>query len=128
MVNTALRNSSRTLIGKDKEYELIVASHTILEIYSVLTSAPFKPKISPAIAKRLINNNIKNIATTIYLTDKDYFALVEKMFNSNLSGGIIYDALIAECALKANADEILTLNPKDFLRLMKAIPIKVSSL
>lgn len=80
--------------AKDKEFELFVSSHTILEIYSVLTSAPFKPQITPVIAKQLIVNNIKNIAKTIYLTDENYFAIVEKMSNSNFSGGIVYDAII----------------------------------
>lgn len=119
---------SLLLKAKEKEFELIVSSHTVLEIYSVLTSAPFKPKITPLIAKQLIENNIKNIAKTIYLTDENYFDIVEKMSNSNLSGGIVYDAIIVECALKAKADEILTINPKDFLRLTNAIPIKVSSI
>jgi len=114
--------------AKDKEFELFVSSHTILEIYSVLTSAPFKPKITPLIAKQLIENNIKNIAKTVYLTDDNYFAIVEKMSNSNLSGGIVYDAIIVECALKAKVDEVLTINPKDFLRLTNALPIKVSSI
>ena len=114
--------------AKSKEFQLFVSSHTILEIYSVLTSTPFKPKITPIIAKLLIENNIKNIAKTIYLTGEDYFKIVEKMSNSNLSGGIIYDAIVVECALNANVDEILTLNTKDFLRLTNEKSIKVSAL
>jgi len=114
--------------AKNKEFELFVSSHTILEIYSVLTGAPFKPKITPIIAKQLIENNIKKIAKTIYLTDEDYFRIVENMINSNFSGGLVYDAIIVECGLKAKVDEILTLNSKDFLRLTNEISIKVSTL
>jgi len=114
--------------AKNKEFELFVSSHTILEIYSVLTGAPFKPKITPIIAKQLIENNIKSIAKTICLRDEDYFKIVEKMSNSNFSGGLVYDAIIVECALKAKVDEILTLNSKDFLRLTNEISIKVSTL
>ena len=113
--------------AKKKEFELLVSSHSILEVYSVLTSAPFKPQITPAIAKQLIENNIKNLAKTIYLTDKDYFIIVEKMSASNLIGGIVYDAIIVECALKAKADEILTLNSKDFLRLTGEAQVKVNA-
>lgn len=50
------------------------------------------------------------------------------MSNSDFYGGIVYDAIIVECALKAKVDEILTINPKDFLRLTRAISIKVSSI
>ncbi len=115
------------LKAKNKEFQLFVSSHTILEIYSVLTSAPFKPKITPIIAKQLIENNIKNIAKTIYLADEDSFIIVDKMCNSNFSGGIIYDAIVVECAMKAKVDEILTLNSKDFLRLTDKTSIKVST-
>src|SRR3972149_832513 len=113
--------------AKNKEFQLFVSSHTILEIYSVLTSAPFKPKITPIIAKQLIENNIKNMAKTIYLPDEDSFKIVDKMCNSNFSGGIIYDAIIVGCALKAKVDEILTLNSKDFLHLTDETSIKVST-
>jgi len=65
---------------------------------------------------------------TIYLTDEDYFRIVENMINSNFSGGLVYDAIIVECALKAKVDEILTLNSKDFLRLTNEISIKVRTL
>lgn len=115
------------LKAKNKEFELLVSSHTILEIYSVLTSAPFKPKITPEIGKNLIENNIKNIAKIIYLTDKDYFRIIKKMSSSNFSGGIVYDALIVECALKARADEIITSNVKDFLKLTVDTQLKVNT-
>ncbi len=105
--------------AKNKEFELFVSAHTILEVYSVLTSAPFTPKITSVIAKRLIENNIKSIAKIIYLLDKDYFAIVEKMSRAGLIGGIVYDAIIVECALNSKVDKIVTLNPKDFLRLTK---------
>ncbi|MFH1196934.1 MAG: PIN domain-containing protein [bacterium] len=114
--------------AKNKEFQLFVSSHTILEIYSVLTSAPFQPKITPIIANQLIENNIKKIAKTIYLTDGDYFHILEKMSSSNFSGGIVYDAIVVECGLKAKVDEIITLNPKDFLRLTAATEIKVRTL
>jgi predicted nucleic acid-binding protein len=39
----------------------------------------------------------------------------------NLPGGSIFDALIAQAALKANVDILLTLNPNHFTRLGEAI-------
>ena len=114
--------------AKNKEFQSFVSSHSILEVYSVLTSAPFNPKITPNIAKQLIENNIRNIAKTIYLTGEDYFKIVEKVSKSNFSGGIIYDAIVVECALNAKVDEIITLNTKDFLRLTNEKSIKVSAL
>jgi len=116
------------LKAKRNEFELFVASHSLLEIYSVLTSAPFKPRITPKIAELLIENNINNLARIIYLTDKEYFRLIEKLSDLNISGGIVYDALIVECAKKAKVDEILTLNTKDFIHLTSDLSIKVNSI
>jgi predicted nucleic acid-binding protein len=39
------------------------------------------------------------------------------MVSLNLPGGGIYDALIAQAAIKANVDVLLTLNANDFTRL-----------
>lgn len=110
--------------AKNKEFKLFVSAHSILEIYSVLTSAPFKPKITSVIAKQLIENNIKSFAKIVYLTDKDYFTILEKMSRSGLIGGIVYDAIILKCALNSKVDEILTLNSKDFLRLTNVFSTK----
>lgn len=113
--------------AKEKEFEFLVSSHSLLEIYSVLTSTPFNPKITAEIAKQLIDNNIKNLARIVYLTDKEYYQLIEKISVSNYTGGIVYDSLIIQCALKAGADEILTLNIKDFLKLTINEPIKINT-
>ena len=43
----------------------------------------------------------------------------------NLPGGGIFDALIAQAALKASVDRLLTLNPKHFTRLSEAIALLV---
>ncbi|MCC5637464.1 hypothetical protein LC593_16760 [Nostoc sp. CHAB 5844] len=43
------------------------------------------------------------------------------MTTLNLPGGAIFDALIAQAALKAQVDVLLTLNPNHFTRLGNAI-------
>ncbi|MBN1998525.1 PIN domain-containing protein [candidate division KSB1 bacterium] len=48
--------------ARKEEFLLFVSAHSLLEVYSVLTKAPFKPRISSETAKRLIERNIKNIA------------------------------------------------------------------
>ena len=122
--NAALKYLIR---AKGKEFKLFVSAHSILEVYSVLTSAPFKPKITTLAAKKLIENNIKAIAKIIYLSDKDYFNIVEKISDSDFKGGIVYDAIVVECALNSNVDEILTLNSKDFLRLTHNNLVKINT-
>ncbi|BAY06216.1 PilT protein domain protein [Anabaena cylindrica PCC 7122] len=43
------------------------------------------------------------------------------MVKLNIMGGVIYDALIAQIAIKHNIDQIVTLNAKDFTRLSNQI-------
>ena len=111
--------------ANDKEIRAIIAAHTLLEIYSVLTSAPFKPPIPPQIAQNLITKNIKKNFEIISLTAEEYIELLDKLADINLIGGIVYDALIMHCAQKAGAEKIVTANRKDFMRLNRDNHIEI---
>ena len=114
--------------AKNREFDLVVSAHSLLEIYSVLTSAPFKPKISPETAKKLIDHNIKKLATIQFLNPEEYFTLIDSSSSHDYKGGIVYDALIFECAKKSRVDKIVTSNAKDFARLNKDNSIELISL
>jgi hypothetical protein len=51
--------------AKAGDVECIVASHTLAETYAVLTTLPVKPRISPLVAQRLIDNNLQAIARIV---------------------------------------------------------------
>lgn len=114
--------------AKNKEIEYIVSAHSLLEVYSVLTGAPFKPRISPSTAKKLIDRNIREDAKIISLSEKEYFRIIEKMERLGLKGGIVYDGIVVECALKSKSSEIITCNTKDFSRLIPDESIKIIAL
>ncbi|HCE43824.1 MAG TPA: VapC toxin family PIN domain ribonuclease [Lentisphaeria bacterium] len=92
-----------------------ISSHTLAELYSVLTGMPSSPRISPSQAKILIDRNTDS-AKVIDLTEKDYRMVITILAELNLSGGVIYDALSAYAARKAKVDHILTFNENDFKR------------
>ncbi len=94
----------------------LIATHTLAELYSVLTRLPVRPRISPELAQRLISENLERFEV-IPLTTEDYQMVLAQMVNLNLTGGGIYDALIAQAAVKAEANTLLTLNPNHFTRL-----------
>ena len=116
------------LRARKGEFELVVSAHTLLEIYSVLTTAPFKPKISADTAKKLIDTNIKKIALIHSLNTSEYVQVINRVADLNLKGGIVYDALILQCAKKSGIKEIVTLNAKDFNRLNQDNSVKIISL
>jgi predicted nucleic acid-binding protein len=94
-----------------------VASHTLAELYAVLTTLPLKPKISHSTAWRLIHDNVETAAKIISLSSSDYRDTVKQMSELRLTGGIIYDALIVKTAKKSKVERLLTFNSDDFMRI-----------
>jgi len=102
--------------AKARAFEMVVASHTLAELYAVLSALPVKPRIAPAVAWRLIHENVEAIGEVISLTSAEYRAVIKRISESGLAGGIIYDALIAKVAQKAKVDRLLTFNSDHFKR------------
>jgi predicted nucleic acid-binding protein len=90
------------------------------ELYAILSAFPAKPRLSPQLVQQLIKENL-DAFEIISLTIDDYQAVIDLMVTLNLSGGAIYDALIAQASLKAEVDHLLTLNLKHFVRLGERI-------
>lgn len=101
-----------------------MSTHTLAELYAVLTRLPIRPPITPAIAEQLIIENFASFAF-IPLLEENYRQAIEQMVSLNLPGGGIFDALIAQSACKIQADVLLTLNPKHFTRLSDELAAKV---
>jgi predicted nucleic acid-binding protein len=95
--------------------EAVVSGHTLAELYSVLTSLPRKPRISPAEALQLIQQNVTS--HTLVTVSADYYVkLIEELAQLGVAGGAVYDAVIAKAAEIAQVDHLLTLNVADFQR------------
>jgi hypothetical protein len=63
--------------------------------------------------------------TAVSLGVEEYRSIIVKTAGEGLLGGIIYDALLAGCALKIRADQILTWDVNDFRRLGPEIARRV---
>ena len=90
-----------------------LSTHSLAELYSVLTRMPSQPRMSPQDAKCLIDRHLEHLET-VTLERADYQAAIAQMTALKLSGSGIFDALIAQAALKSSAERLLTLNPKHF--------------
>ena len=102
--------------ARAKQFDMIVAAHTIAELFAVLSTLPIKPRISPLIARKLIRENIETVAKIISLTPREYITVIQQTSELGLAGGITYDALIAKVAQKANVERLLPLNADHFTR------------
>ena len=107
------------------EIQGIVSTHSLAEVYAVLTRLPIQPRINPKIAQQMIQENLKDFQT-VPLTSEDYHNVISEMVALNLTGGAIYDALIAQIAKKENVDCLLTFNPNHFTRLSEDIAQRVN--
>jgi len=103
----------RAVKGSD---EGVVHLHTLAETFSVLSGMPVNPRISPASARAMLWTNLERFEI-VALDASGYWDTLERMTQLHLNGGAVFDGLLAEAALKARADTLLTLNAKHFVRL-----------
>lgn len=106
--------------SESKQIQGCISTHSLAELYSVITRLPLQPRITPGQAQEIISD-ISFYLEMIPLFSKDYLAAIAQMVALSLPGGGIFDALIAQAALKANVDHLLTINPNHFSRLGEAV-------
>src|SRR5437868_6539569 len=75
--------------AQEGEFTLVVATHSLAELYSTLTGLPVKPKISPPAARELIRENVESVAELVSLESDDYSLTLGRMAELGLSGGVI---------------------------------------
>lgn len=108
--------SSFELFLEQKKSTGYTAAHCLVELYAVVTGMPGKDRASPDEAL-LFLRDVRERLTAIALDGDEYFQVLENAATVGISGGTSYDALIAQCAMKANAQTIYTWNTRDFTRL-----------
>jgi predicted nucleic acid-binding protein len=91
-----------------------ISTHGLAEFYSVLTRAPFVPRVHPAEAGRFLDDNVLPYFELIALSGNDYKAVLRSCTNAGLIGGMVFDALHLHGAQKAGCDRVYTFNVKDF--------------
>jgi len=111
----------RRLEAKER---LATAAHALAEAYSVLTRLPAPHRLAPADALALLEGNFIEGARVIALDADGYRTLLQRAGREGISGGRTYDAIIAECAIKAGAAVLLTFNTAHF-RSLEPGPVRV---
>lgn len=92
-----------------------ICAHSIAELYSALSASP-QLHLTAAQAVSVVEHLLEQVAVVL-LDVSAYQQGIRRVASLGLSGGAIYDALIAEAALSAGADQLVTLNAKHFVRL-----------
>jgi predicted nucleic acid-binding protein len=84
-------------------------AHSLGEVYSTLTRMPGKYRISGEQAM-LFLGDIRERLSLITLDGEEHFQALRTAASLGIVGGGIYDALLAQCALKAEAMTIYSWN------------------
>lgn len=113
--------------AKNKTFAGFVATHSIAELYNILTALPIRPRIAPATAAQLLQRDVLDQLEAVSLSKEDYAAVIDHLVKLDVGGGAVYDALIVRAAIKANVDQIVTFNADDFRRVYPALAEKIVS-
>lgn len=93
---------------------MVVAAPALVEAYSVLTRLPAPRRLAAAEALALLDANFVRGVTVVALDAAAYRSLLRTAPGEGVTGGRIYDAIIAACARKARARTVLTFNITHF--------------
>jgi predicted nucleic acid-binding protein len=89
-------------------------AHSLAEVYSTLTRMPGKHRISAEQAMLFIGSLRERLAI-IALTGDEYADALQASSARGIVGGGIYDAMLAHCAVKAQAETIYTWNARHYV-------------
>jgi predicted nucleic acid-binding protein len=88
-------------------------AHSLAEIYATLTRMPGKRRIGGDQAM-LFLGNIRERLTIVSLDGEEYAHALQLSAARGIVGGAIYDAMLAQCALKSKAQLIYTWNTRHY--------------
>lgn len=88
-------------------------AHSLAEVYATLTRMPGRHRISGEQAMLFVGNVLERLA--IVALDGDEVArCLESSAALGIVGGAVYDALLASCAVKAQAEVIYSWNSRHY--------------
>jgi predicted nucleic acid-binding protein len=114
----------RTLRSYDRwlaeRAQVLVPWHAVAECYSVLTRLPAPYRFPTQVAHQSLSQNIAKNAMTVALEPQQVWRVIEDLARLGITGGQVYDALIAASAAEARAHVLMTWNPKHFVSVAPA--------
>jgi len=105
--------SSIDLFRKFSQRQACCGAYSLAEVYSALTRMPPSHRFRPEQAM-LFLSDIQSRLSLITLEPDEYFQAISDLAAMGVTGGAIYDGLLARCALKAKAEFIYTWNTRHY--------------
>jgi predicted nucleic acid-binding protein len=99
-----------------RDEDILLAAHSLVESYSVLTRMPRQTWGRAEAVRRALHASFESVGRVTALSAEEYVALLDDAVTLGIIGGAMYDALLARCAQPAGVDVILTFNERHFRR------------
>lgn len=96
--------------------EPFIAAHSLAETFRTLTKGTDYLSFTAKQAHRIIKEAIHPNFNIVNVPAEGYLEVIDELAGKNLTGPVIYDALISKAAAIAEADYLVTFNVKDFQR------------
>ena len=106
-------DSSIAAFKRYNKKQAACGTHSLAEVYASLTRMPGRHRISSEQAMLFVTT-LRERLTIIALTEEEYFRCLEANAALGVVGGTIYDAILAQCALKAKAEAIYSWNIRHY--------------
>ncbi|MGN6593589.1 MAG: PIN domain-containing protein [Terriglobales bacterium] len=116
--------ASLAAMERFQKRDAALGGHSLAEVYASLTGMPGQARVRPEAALLYLRSLQENFTLTA-LTPVEYGEALQSAVQNHVSGGGIYDALLAACALKVAAETICTWNIADFARCGPAVAARL---
>ena len=110
-------SSSRWLDEAFATHDVVVAHHSVLEAYAVLTRLPAQYRVGPDEAEIVLRETLQHNARLAPFGEGSMWNFMTGMTALPAAGGAAYDAFIVQLLSEAGAEAIVTYNVDDFRRL-----------
>ena len=116
-------STSRWLDAAFDTHDVVVAHHSLLEAYAVLTRLPAKYRVGPSEAETVLRETVQHNARLAPFRAESMWNFMTRMTALPAAGGAAYDAFIIRLLSEASAEVIATYNVDDFRRLSGSVRI-----
>jgi predicted nucleic acid-binding protein len=120
----AHHQSSITRLGAANKKHSACGTHSLAEVYAVMTALPVKPAIPPEQALLFVEE-VRDRLTLVSLDGEEYFTAIQKSAERGFASGRVYDALLLACAAKVRAQSIYTWNVRHFQALAPELAARI---
>jgi predicted nucleic acid-binding protein len=115
--------ATRWINGTIAEHTPVVAHHSVLEAYAVLTRLPSAFRLAPREAAMVLTETLRDKVLIAPFDAEDIWSAIFTVETAPAAGGASYDAFIIHLLRTAGVQQIATFNTRDFERLADGLKI-----